>query len=150
MPTFDHRAISKSVLEDFFRPNIQTFLQNNSGGYDWSHNNFVLTDYPDQNINYPHVILKEIDDGGSRIDPIVDLIDHDYQFEAHALAETSTELFKLKGLLKGYIQEKYQVEINEGLYDLELVSSSPANILTETDVKEWQLTIGLNLFSTTK
>lgn len=108
---------------------------------------FVVTSFPDRNVHYPHVVVREVGSSGGRLDSRVDLWENNYDVRAEVYARSSTEMFTLRDDLKAWFQASYEAFRSAGWTDVEQASSTPMNFEGDVQLNTWQITYTGTLYT---
>lgn len=108
---------------------------------------FVLTSYPDRNVEYPHIVVREVGDSADRRDSRVDLWLHNYSVRVEMLGRSATEAYMLRGGVKAWFQRNYDTLRDNGYVDVGLDSSTPMNWESDPGVTALQVTYSGDLYT---
>lgn len=164
MSTVPPGKASETIVRDTIRDGLRAAaLESYGGGYGSSYSDgftlddplegsrngsqFVLTSYPDRNVEYPHIIVREVGDSGDRRDSRVDLWLHNYTVRVELLGRSATEAFMLRDGVKEWMQREYDVLRDAGFVDVGLDGSTPMNWDGDPNVTALQLTYAGDLYT---
>ena len=144
-PTLDPSEHSKQLIQETIRPELATWLdQHFNDTRDRTEDTtppLVVTALPGGGrVTYPHVVLQETDDSAEAIDQRLAFNQHDFQLTAEIHGRSSTEMFNLRGLVRGYFLSNREALGGDGFAELD-ISGNPASWDATAKVVSWELTV---------
>lgn len=144
-PTLDPDEYSRTIIEETIRPGVESYLAAN---FDDPRNRtddttppLVLTELPGGGrVAYPHVVVSEDGDDASRPDQRLDFNRHDFSVGIEIHGQTATQMFNLRGAVRGWFLRNRDVLRDAGLAEPEL-SGNPADWDSESQTSSWELTV---------
>lgn len=117
-PTLDPATFSKEIVQNTVRPGIETYLGSNFNdpesaqrgtaisGEDGEWPPLVVTALPGGGrVLYPHVVVSEENVTGGPLDARTDFGQHDMTVGVEVHGTTTTQMFNLRGLVRGWFLE---------------------------------------------
>ena len=89
---------------------------------------------------YPHVVLSEQGDDAEQIDHRKRFSQHNFSVGVEIHGQTSTEMFNLRGLVRGWFLDNRALLRDAGLAEIEL-SGAPASWDRDSQTASWELTV---------
>lgn len=156
MSTQQAHEASKKIVRDTVRDGLRSAtsdgsfaLQDPLGSDRSGGSEFILTSFPDRDVEYPHVIVREGGMSGGRLDSRVDLHENDFDVQVQVHGRSQTEAMNLRGQVREWFQASYETLRDAGWTDVELVSSSPTDHESDVSTESLQLTYTGTLYTTT-
>lgn len=87
---------------------------------------FVLPSFPDQDPLYPHLIVSEASDEGTRPDDRADLHEHTYDVEVEIIAKSTTRVNKLGDEVRAWFEDRIPVLNEAGFTDASIAGGGGA------------------------
>lgn len=152
MSTVPPGKAGEQIVRDTIRDGLRSTATDDATTLDDPHaprgdSQFVLTSYPDRNVEYPHVIVREVGDTGDRRDSRVDLWLHNYSVRVELLGRSATEAYMLRGGVKAWFQRNHDALRDAGFVDVGLDSSTPMNWESDPGVTALQVTYTGDLYT---
>lgn len=107
----------------------------------------IMTSYPTVGVFYPHVVLEEFNQSGGRLDSRVDLFQTDFSVKISILADTNTELYRLKDQVRDWIQRNLTYLNRQGFAEVRIASTTPTNFDEDATVKSFEIIIVGQVYS---
>lgn len=155
-PTLDTADYSREIIEETIRPALSSYLDTEFSDPESGQRGQSIPDEPGTwpplvvtalpgggRVLYPHVVLQEFDDSGGPIDARLDFAQHDFAVKAIIHATTTTQMFNLRGLVRGWFLESRDLLRDAGwvLEGQDAISGSPASWDPTSSTKSWELTV---------
>jgi len=117
-PTLDPATFSKEIVQETIRPGIKSYLDTNFSDPedaqretsisnepgDWPP--LVVTALPEGGrVLYPHVVVSEENVSGGPLDARTDFGQHDMTVGVEVHGTTTTQMYNLRGLVRGWFLE---------------------------------------------
>jgi hypothetical protein len=155
MSTVPPGQASRKIVRDVIREGLRAASTENYGdGYGNSYSDaWTLDDpldprsFPDRNVEYPHIVAREVGDSGERRDSRADLWLHNYTVRLEVYARSATEAFVLRGGVKEWMQRNFDTLRDNGYVDVGLDSSTPMNYEGDPGVEALQVTYTGDLYT---
>lgn len=143
-PTHNPDEYSRQLIQEMIRPGIETYLDAEfDDPVDRSAKQtppLVVTDLPEGGrVTYPHVVVSEQGDDASPPDPRRELMQHDFAVDVEIHGRTTTEMFNLRGLVRGWFLRNRDDLRDAGLAEPSL-SGNSGDWDPDSRTKTWQLT----------
>lgn len=143
-PTLDPDQFSKELIQETIRPGLEAHLEANFDDprdrSDKQDPALVLTNLPGGGrVLYPHVVVAEAGDDASRPDARLDFSQHDFDVGVTIHGQTATQMFNLRGLVRGWFLANRQTLEDAGFADVDL-SGNRADWDGESQTATWELT----------
>jgi len=152
-PTHNPDKFSKQLIQHEIRPGIESYLDANFNDPGSGNRGQSIPDEPGTwpplvvtalpgggRVLYPHVVVQEQGDDGDAPDPSLELMQHDFGVAIEVHGRTSTEMFNLRDLVRGWMLRNRTSLRDAGLAEPTL-SGNPADWDPESRTKTWQLTL---------
>ena len=152
-PTHNPDEFSKQLLQNKIRPGIESYLDANFQDPESSRRGSSIPDDPGQwpplvvtalpeggRILYPHVVVQEQSDSSERADPASDLRQHDFAADIEIHGTTSTQMYNLRDLVRGWVERNDDDLEDDGLAEPTLEGNS-GNWDPTSKTKTWQFTL---------
>ena len=144
-PTHNPREYSRQLIQEFIRPALSSFLdtefddnRDRSGAQTPP---LVVTELPGGGrVTHPHVVIAEQDDSASPLDPRLELSQHDFAVSIEIHGRTATEMFNLRGLVRGWFLENQPDARDVGFAELSIDGNS-ADWDPDARTRSWQMTV---------
>jgi hypothetical protein len=147
-PTLDVDDYSRELIQETIRPKLADSLDaafddpiDRSGSKTPP---LVVTALPGGGrVLYPHVVVQEFDDTAGPIDHRQDFAEHDYAVKAIIVGTTSTQMFNLRGLVRGWFLSHRDLLRDAG-FAIEgdsAISGSSAEWDPTSETATWELTV---------
>lgn len=153
-PVLDNHSISKSVVQDLFRKELQDWADDDTtpltdphAPRDSDDAPFVVTSYPDQGLRYPHIVVDESNIVSTAFDNRRELWEHDVNIELEILARQDTEKFVLKDATRGFVLSTQGTQQSAGFADGDIAGSTASSWESDPEVVAHQLTINGTVYS---
>lgn len=145
MTTLDAGEASKTIVRDTIRDGLRAAADDPDAVLDDPRSDrdgsrFALTSYPNRNVEYPHIVVREIGVSGGRRDSRVDLWQSDLSVRIELLGRSATEAMNLRDGVRAWFQASFEELHGAGWVDVSLDSSTGMNWERDPDVSAKQLT----------
>jgi len=101
----------------------------------------VVTEFPDRNRHYPHIVVSELADVSGRPDIRADLWEHQYTVGLEIHAKTSTHVFRLRDQVRGWIESHTALFNAMNFHDAEIVSTTSMSWDPTDQVRSWRIAV---------
>lgn len=143
-PTLDPDGYSREIIQDTVRPGIEDYLnaeftdpQTRTGKTP----PLVVTDLPDGGrVTFPHVVVSEQSDGAEKLDPARPMTQHDFAVEVEIHGRSTTEMFNLRDLVRGWFLRNRETLRDAGYADIDIDGNS-ADWDSTSKTSSWQMTV---------
>lgn len=147
-PTLDTSEYSKQLIQETIRPGLEDHLD---GRFDDPVDRsgkqtppLVVTALPGGGrVRYPHVVVQEANDSAGPIDARREFSQHDYTVTCEIHGTTTTQMFNLRGLCRGYFLANKD-ELRDAGFAIEgddAISGSSADWDPTSETSTWQLDV---------
>ena len=152
-PAHNPDEYSRQLIQNEIRPGIQSYLDDN---FDDPESGQRGADIPDEpgtypplvvtalpgggRVLYPHVVVQEQGDNAAAADQSNELTQHDFAVSVGIHGRTTTEMFNLRGLVRGWFIRNQNELGGNGFAEPEL-SGNPADWDRESRTNSWSLTV---------
>lgn len=152
-PTHNPDTYSRELIQETIRPGIESYLDQEFDDPNADQRGDPIPDEPGTwpplvvtalpnsgRVLYPHVVVAEQGDDSEPADPRLELSQHDFAVDVEVHGRTSTEMFNLRGLVRGWFLHNRGELRDAGLAEVTLSGNSgdwDATSRTAT----WQLTV---------
>ena len=103
------RSLSTAIIRDLFRDGLRAAvaagdIADPSSARRKTAAPMILSEFPDQGLLYPHIIVSEASDVGDRPDSRADLWQHTYAVGIEIHAKSSTQMFRLRDEVRAWVE----------------------------------------------
>lgn len=147
------RSLSTAIIRDLFRDGLRAAVAagaifDPSSARRAGAASMVMTEFPDQGVLYPHVIVSEASDVGDRPDSRADLWQHTYAVGIEIHAKSSTQMFRIRDEVRAWVEGNVDVLNAAGFTDPQI---SPGISMTwdrSEEVRRWKFVIKGTVYTT--
>lgn len=155
-PTLDAATFSKQLIQDEIRPALSTYLGNNFTDPQANKRGDPIPDEPGTwpplvvtalpgggRVLYPHVVVQEGDDSAGPIDTRHDFDQHDFTVDVEIHGTTSTQMFNLRGMVRGYFLDNREALKDAGfaMEGDDAISGSSADWDPTSKTASWSMSV---------
>lgn len=152
-PTLNPDDYSRELIQNTIRPGLETYLDTNFvdpedskrgtsiSGEPGEWPPLVVTELPGGGrVLYPHVVVSEDSDDASRLDARTDFSQHDFAVGVEIHGQTATQMFNLRGAVRGWFLRNRETLRDAGLAEPDL-SGNTADWDPNSKTNSWSMTI---------
>lgn len=137
-------SLSKKIVRDLWRDQLQaasTVIVDPNAATRPPKSPMVVTEFPDRQRHYPHIVVSEAADVSERPDARADVWEHQYTVGLEIHAKASTHLFKLRDQVRGWIESNTATLNQNNFHDAEIVSSVSMSWDATEQVRSWRIAV---------
>ena len=139
-------SLSTSIVVDLWRDNLRaavtaTTITDPDAATRPPKSPMVVTEYPDRARHHPHIVITEAADVSRRPDIRGDVWLHTYTVGIEIAAKTSTQMFKLRDQVRGWIESNTATLNAANFHDAEIVSSTAMSWDAAEQVRRWRIAV---------
>lgn len=146
-------SLSAAIIRDLFRDGLRTAvtagdISDPSSARRAGAASMVMTEFPDQGVLYPHVIVSEASDVGDRPDSRADLWQHTYAVGIEIHAKSSTQMFRIRDEVRAWVEGNVDVLNAAGFTDPQISPGIPMNWDANEQIRRWKFVIKGTVYTT--
>lgn len=139
-------SLSKKIVVDLWRDQLRaavtaTTITDPDAATRPPRSPMVVTEYPDRDRHYPHIVIAEAADVSRRPDIRGDVWLHTYTVAIEIVAKSSTQMFKLRDQVRGWIESNTATLDAANYHDAEIVSSTAMSWDAGEQVRRWRIAV---------
>src|SRR5690554_4728475 len=125
-------SLSTAIIRDLFRDGLRAAvaagdIADPSSARRKTAAPMILSEFPDQGLLYPHIIVSEASDVGDRPDSRADLWQHTYAVGIEIHAKSSTQMFRLRDEARAWVEGHVDTLNAAGFTDPQMSPGIPMN-----------------------
>ena len=139
-------SLSKNIVRDLWRDQLRAAvtagkITDPNAATRPAKSPMVVTELPDKKRHYPHIVVSEAADVSGRPDIRADVWKHDYTVGLEIHAKTSTDVFKLRDQVRGWIEGNTATLNQLNFHDAEIVSTVSMSWDATEQVRRWRIAV---------
>ena len=139
-------SLSKKIIRDLWRDQLRAaitagMITDSNATTRPAKSPMVVTEYPDTKRHYPHIVITEAADVSRRPDIRGDVWLHTYTVGIEIAAKTSTQMFKIRDQVRGWIESNTATLNQLNYHDAEIVSSTAMSWDATEQVRRWRIAV---------
>jgi len=139
-------SLSTAVIRDLFRNGLRAAvaagtITDPKAATRPAASPMVVSELPDRNRAYPHIIVGEASDTADRPDSRAGLWEHAYSVAIEVHAETSTHMYLIRDQVRGWVEGNVDTLNAAGFTDPQIATSVPTNWDAESRVRTWRFVV---------
>ena len=143
--TVPNDSLSTAIIRDLFRDGIRAAtgvsITDPEAARRPPRSPLVVSELPDRDRHYPHIIVGESADVSGRIDIRGGSWRHRYSTLIEIHAKSSTQMYRLRDQVRGWIENNVATLTAAGFVDAEIVSSSSMTWDGAAEVRSWRIVV---------
>jgi hypothetical protein len=101
----------------------------------------IVSELPDRNRAYPHIVVGEASDTADRPDSRAGLWEHAYSVAVEVHAETSTHMYLIRDQVRGWVEGNVDALNAAGFTDPQIATSVAMTWDRESQVRSWRFVV---------
>lgn len=147
------RSLSTAIIRDLFRDGLRAAvaagdIADPSSARRKTAAPMILSEFPDQGLLYPHIIVSEASDVGDRPDSRADLWQHMYAVGIEIHAKSSTQMFRLRDEVRAWVEGNVDTLNVAGFTDPQISPGIPMNWDANEQIRRWKFVVKGTVYTT--
>ncbi len=146
-------SLSTAIIRDLFRDGLRAAIAagdiaDPSSARRKTAAPMILSEFPDQGLLYPHIIVSEASDVGDRPDSRADLWQHMYAVGIEIHAKSSTQMFRLRDEVRAWVEGNVDTLNVAGFTDPQISPGIPMNWDANEQIRRWKFVVKGTVYTT--
>ena len=146
-------SLSTAIIRDLFRDGLRAAIATGDISDPSSARRngaapMVLTEFPDQGLLYPHIIVSEASDVGGRPDSRADLWQHTYAVGIEIHAKSSTQMFRIRDEVRAWVERNVDTLNTAGFTDPQISPGIPMTWDQGEEIRRWKFVVKGTVYTT--
>lgn len=146
-------SLSTAIIRDLFRDGLRAAvaagdIADPSSARRKTAAPMILSEFPDQGLLYPHIIVSEASDVGDRPDSRADLWQHTYAVGIEIHAKSSTQMFRLRDEARAWVEGHVDTLNAAGFTDPQISPGIPMNWDANEQIRRWKFVVKGTVYTT--